>query len=167
MRYHNAPCPNCGYTAPIQPSPRPCVPLNLDWTQWQDITWYNDQGLPLTYPKYQTWFDNGLYIYRIILTGETFRGKHETNLYIGKAPLSENADAYGNRMWKPTPQLIRTQKGVASSYWDEDKPILDQIFGSRQNWETIIAEFTEYCTQLTQDGIFKSHSDALTHQRNL
>lgn len=121
----------------------------------------------MTYPKYQTWFDNGAYIYRIILTGETFRGKHETNLYISKAPLSKNADAYENGVWKPTPQLIRTQKGVASTEWDIYKPTLDQIFGSRQNWETIITEFTEYCTQLTQDGIFKSHSEALAHQRNL
>lgn len=91
----------------------------------------------------------------------------DSNLYIGKAPISENTDAYENGMWRPTPQLIRTQKGVASSYYDKYKRILDQIFGSRQNWETIIAEFTEYCTQLTQGGIFKSHSEALAHQRNL
>lgn len=38
-------CPNCGYHY----TP-PSVPINLDWTQWQDITWYDDQGLPLTYP---------------------------------------------------------------------------------------------------------------------
>lgn len=139
-------CPNCGYK-----HSSPWVPLNLDWSQWQDLTWYDDQGRPLTYPKYQTWFDNGLYIYRIILTGETFRGKHETNLYIGKASLSQNADAYENGIWRPTPQLIRTQKGVASTEWDIYKPTLDQIFGSRQNWETILAEFTEYCTQLTQE----------------
>ena len=87
--FYSCTCPNCGYHY----TP-PSVPLNLDWTQWQDITWYDDQGQPMTYPKYQTWFDNGAYIYRIILTGETFRGKHETNLYIGKASLSENADAY-------------------------------------------------------------------------
>ena len=44
--YYSCTCPNCGYHY----TP-PSVPLNLDWTQWQDITWYDDQGQPLTYPK--------------------------------------------------------------------------------------------------------------------
>lgn len=115
----------------------------------------------MTYPKYQTWFDDGLYIYRIILTGETMRGKHETNLYIGKAPISDNTGAYTNGVWKPTPHLIRYLKSAASSEWETDKPILDRIFGYRQAWETIITEFTEYCTQLTQNGIPKSYSEQL------
>ena len=159
MYYEHTSCPNCHYPVRRQPSPR--VPLKLDWTQWQDITWYDNQGRPLTYPKYQTWFDDGLYIYRIILTGEIMRGKHETNLYIGKAPISENTDAYTNGMWKPTPHLIRYLKSAASYEWETDKPILDRIFGYRQAWETIITEFTECCTQLTQNGISKSYSEQL------
>lgn len=43
--YYSCTCPNCGYHY----TP-PSVPLNLDWTQWQDITWYDDHGQPLTYP---------------------------------------------------------------------------------------------------------------------
>ena len=159
MHYKHTSCSSYGHPMRRQPSPR--VPLNLDWTQWQDITWYDNQGRPLTYPKYQTWFDDGLYIYRIILTGEIMRGKHETNLYIGKAPISENTNAYINGVWKPTPHLIRYLKGVASSECETDKPILDRIFGYRQAWETIITEFTEYCTQLTQNGISKNYSEQL------
>lgn len=54
MRDNHSVCPNCGHS--LDPS---WVPLNLDWTQWQDITWYDDQGRPITYPKCQTWFDDG------------------------------------------------------------------------------------------------------------
>ena len=35
--FYSCTCPNCGYRY----TP-PSVPLNLDWTQWQDITWYDD-----------------------------------------------------------------------------------------------------------------------------
>lgn len=40
--FYSCTCPNCGYHY----TP-PSVPLNLDWTQWQDITWYDDQGQPM------------------------------------------------------------------------------------------------------------------------
>ena len=89
------------------------------------------------------------------------RGKHKTDLYISRAPILENTDAYVNGVWKPTPHLIRHRKGVANSESETYKPILDQIFGYRQAWETIITEFTEYCTQLTQNGISKSYSKQL------
>lgn len=39
--FYSCTCPNCGYHY----TP-PSVPLNLDWTQWQDITWYDDHLVP-------------------------------------------------------------------------------------------------------------------------
>ena len=82
-------CPNCGYHY-IPPS----VPLNLDWTQWQDITWYDDQGQPKTYPKYQTWFDDGTHIYRALLVDRLYRGEHKPYLWLYRTPISEITDTY-------------------------------------------------------------------------
>lgn len=87
--FYSCTCPNCGYHY----TP-PSVPLNLDWTQWQDITWYDDQGQPKTYPKYQTWFDDGRYIYRAILTDKIYRGEHRPDLDLYRTLLYENTDAY-------------------------------------------------------------------------
>lgn len=150
------PCPNCGYRY-IPPR----VPINLDWTQWQDITWYDDQGRPMTYPKYQTWFDDGTYIYRAHLSGEIMRGKHDTYLQIKSALLSDHTDAYVDRVLRPTARLIKSLKGHAISDYPESKPVLDRIFGSRQNWESILTEFTDYCTQLVEQcHIAKGYGDA-------
>ena len=157
MRDNHSVCPNCGHS--LDPS---WVPLNLDWTQWQDITWYDDQGRPITYPKYQTWFDDGVYIYRAILTDKIMRGKHKPDLWLYKASLSENTDAYRNGMWKHTPQLIRrSQFPYANSDWQPDAPKFDRVFGSRRNWTTVIAEFAEYCEQLVSTDIAKEYSDKL------
>ena len=111
--FYNCTCPNCGYHY----TP-PSVPINLDWTQWQDITWYDDQGQPKTYPKYQTWFDDGTHIYRALLVDRLYRGKHKPYLWLYRTPISEITDTYENGVWKPTPFLIRSVHSYVNSYSD-------------------------------------------------
>ena len=73
-------------------------------------------------------------------------------------------------MWKPTPLLIRSVHSYVNSYSDEksefmrNRTILDRLFGSRQNWETIIAEFADYCSQLVPEDIAKDYSDQLVQK---
>lgn len=162
---YNCTCPNCGYHY----TP-PSVPINLDWTQWQDITWYDDQGQPMTYPKYQTWFDDGTHIYRALLVDRLYKGEHKPYLWLYRTPISEITDAYENGVWKPTPLLIRSVHSYADSYSDanqglrHNKLILNRLFGSRQNWETILAEFAEYCSQLVPEDVAKDYSDQLVQK---
>lgn len=75
---------------------------------------------------------------------------------------------YENGVWKPTPLLIRNVHSYVNSYSDErsmrNRTILDRLFGSRQNWEIIIAEFTDYCSQLVPNDAAKSYSDQLVQK---
>lgn len=145
--FYSCTCPNCGYRY----TP-PSVPLNLDWTQWQDITWYDD----------------GTHIYRALLVDRLYRGKHKPYLWLYRTPISEITDTYENGVWKPTPLLIRSVHSYVNSYSDErsmrNRTILDRLFGSRQNWETIIAEFADYCSQLVPEDVAKDYSDQLVQK---
>lgn len=158
--FYNCTCPNCGYHY----TP-PSVPINLDWTQWQDITWYDDQGQPKTYPKYQTWFDDGTHIYRAILTDKIYRGEHRPDLDLYRALLYENTDAYIDGSWKPTAHLIHEMDFyITHNSWEPDRLEFDRLFGSRQNWKSIITEFTDYCSQLVPNDVAKSYSDRLVQK---
>ena len=46
----------------------------------------------------------------------------------------------------------------------DDYGFLDRLFGSRQNWETIIAEFADYCSQLVPEDVDKDYSDKLVQK---
>ena len=45
-----------------------------------------------------------------------------------------------------------------------NRTIPDRLFGSRQNWETIIAEFADYCSQLVPEDVAKDYSDRLVQK---